>query len=227
LEWIYSSGGGTIVDGEGEITINNPKAAEALTWAASTIGTVTPEGVLNYSEEEARGVFQAGNAVFMRNWPYAWALSQAEDSAVKGKVGVAVLPQGAGEGAQHAAALGGWQLAVSKYSNNAEPAIELVKYLTSYEEQKRRAIEGAYNPTIEKLYQDKDVLAATPFFGDLYQVFVNAVARPSKVTATKYNQLSSEFFSAVHEVLSKQAEPEARLEDLASRLDRLSRGGRW
>jgi hypothetical protein len=31
----------------------------------------------------------------------------------------------------------------------------------------------------------------------------------------------------VHEILSGQAKPEPRLEDLESRLDRLSRGGRW
>lgn len=227
LEWIHSWGGGTIVNDEGEITIDNPEAAEALTWAASAVGSVAPEGVLNYSEEEARGVFQAGNAVFMRNWPYAWALSQAEDSAVRGKVGVAILPKGDGEGAQHTGVLGGWQLAVSKYSPNAEVAVDLVRYLASYEEQKRRAIVGAYNPTIAELYQDQEILAAVPFFGPLYEVFTNAVARPSKVAGAKYNQLSSEFFSATHEILSGQAEPKARLEDLASRLDRLSRGGRW
>ena len=69
LEWVDSFGGGQIVDAEGKITINNPKAADALTWAASTVGTIAPEGVLNYSEEEARAVFQSGNAIFMRNWP--------------------------------------------------------------------------------------------------------------------------------------------------------------
>ena len=83
-----------IVDADGKITINNPQAAQALDMAKGWIGTISPEGVLNYAEEEARGVFQSGNAVFMRNWPYAWALANAADSPVKGKVGVAVLPQG-------------------------------------------------------------------------------------------------------------------------------------
>lgn len=226
LEWVNSFGGGTIVAEDGSITINNPKAAEALDLAATWIDTIAPEGVLNYAEEEARGVFQSGNAVFMRNWPYAWALGNADDSAVKGKIGVTALPKGGADG-KHSGTLGGWQLAVSKYSENAELAAELVAYLTSAEEQKRRAIEGSYNPTIAALYEDEEVLAASPFFGELYETFTNAVARPSKVTGAKYNQASSEFFSAAHDVLSGKAGGSERLADLESSLDRLSRGGRW
>jgi trehalose/maltose transport system substrate-binding protein len=226
LEWVDSFGGGTIVDDQGKITINNPKAAEAIDLAGSWIGKLAPEGVLNYSEEESRGVFQSGNAVFMRNWPYAWALGNAGDSAVKGKIGVTVLPMGGTDG-KHAATLGGWQLAVSKYSANADVAADLVKYLTSADEQKRRAIEGSYNPTIAKLYQDPDVLAASPFFGDLYETFTHAVARPSKVTGAKYNQVSSEFFNAVHAVLSGKTDAATSLAALEKKLDRLSRGGRW
>jgi trehalose/maltose transport system substrate-binding protein len=150
LEWIRSFGGGEIVDAEGKITANNEQAAQALTWAAGTVRTIAPEGVLNYSEEESRGVFQSGNAVFMRNWPYAWALAQATDSRIKDKVGVAALPKG-GENGQNAGCLGGWQLAVSKYSDSAEAAIDLARYLASRDEQKRRAVEGAFNPTIEAL----------------------------------------------------------------------------
>jgi trehalose/maltose transport system substrate-binding protein len=226
LEWIDSWGGGQIVDADGKITVNNAKAAEALTWAASTVGTIAPEGVLNYSEEEARGVFQSGNAIFMRNWPYAWSLGQAPDSPIKDKIGVAALPAGGPDG-KPSGTLGGWQLAVSAYSANPELSVDLVRYLTSEAEQKRRAIEGSYNPTIESLYQDKEILAAVPFFGSLYDVFVNAVARPSRVTGAKYNQVSSEFFNAVHEVLSKKSEAPASVAALEKKLDRLSRGGRW
>lgn len=162
----------------------------------------------------------------MRNWPYAWALSQAGDSPVKDKVGVIALPKGGADG-KHSAALGGWQLAVSKYSKNPDAAADLVKYLTSAEEQKRRAVEGSYNPTIEALYKDQEVLKAVPFFGSLYDAFVNAVARPSKVTGSKYNQVSAEFFNATHEVLSRRTDAKTALAALDKRLDRLSRGGRW
>jgi trehalose/maltose transport system substrate-binding protein len=226
LEWIASYGGGTIVAEDGSITVNNEKAAQALDLAATWIGSIAPEGVLNYTEEEARGVFQSGNAVFMRNWPYAWALGNADDSAVKGKIAVATLPKGGPDGKQ-TAALGGWQLAVSQYSANAEIAADLVAYLTSADEQKRRAIEGSYNPTIPALYEDKEVLEAVPFFGELYETFVNAVARPSKVTGIKYNQVSSEFFNAAHDVLSGKASGADRLAELEGSLDHLSRGGRW
>ncbi|HMR34014.1 MAG TPA: ABC transporter substrate-binding protein [Geminicoccaceae bacterium] len=226
LEWIDSFGGGALVADDGALTVNNPKSAEALAWAASTVGSISPEGVLNYTEEESRGVWQSGNAVFMRNWPYAWALGNAPDSPIKDKIGVATLPKGGPDG-KNTGTLGGWQLAVSKYSANPDAAASLAAYLTGKDEQKRRAIKGSYNPTIEALYKDQEVLAAVPFFGDLYTTFTSAVARPSRVTGTKYNQVSSEFFNAVHEVLSGKAEPEAALASLEGRLNRLSRGGKW
>ncbi len=225
LEWIDSFGGGTIVDAEGNITIDNPKAVEALTWAASTVGDIAPEGVLSYMEEESRGVFQSGNAVFMRNWPYAWALSQAEDSPIRGKVGVAALPKGGPDG-KHTGALGGWQLAVSRYSQHPAEAADLVRYLTSYDEQKRRAIKGSFNPTIEALYRDEEVLKAVPFFGSLYDTFTNAVARPSRVTGARYNQVSAAFFNGVHAVLSGETDAGAAVRQIARKLERI-RGSGW
>src|SRR3546814_12607591 len=105
-------GGGAIVDAEGKVTVDNERAVRALELAQSWIGTISPRGILNYAEEDARGAFQSGRAVFMRNWPYAWALANAEDSPVAGKVGIAALP--VGEGGRPAAALGGQQLADRK-----------------------------------------------------------------------------------------------------------------
>jgi trehalose/maltose transport system substrate-binding protein len=226
LEWIDSFGGGPIVAEDGAITINNDKAVEALNLASTWVGSIAPEGVLNYAEEESRGVFQSGNAVFMRNWPYAWALGNAEDSPIKGKIGVSALPKGGDDG-RHTAALGGWQLAVSQYSQNPELAVDLVKYLTSAEEQKRRAIEGSFAPTIASLYEDPDIVEANPFFQELGSVLAEAVARPSSVTGEKYNQVSSEFFNAAHQVLSGESDAASSLAALESGLDRLSRGGRW
>jgi trehalose/maltose transport system substrate-binding protein len=226
LEWIDSFGGGTLIDADGRVTVDNPRAVAALQLATSWIGNIAPQGVLNYDEEESRGVFQSGNAVFMRNWPYAWALGNAEDSPIRGRIGVIALPEGGPDG-HHTGVLGGWQLAVSRYSKHPELAADLVRYLTSYAEQKHRAIEGSYNPTIPALYRDPDVLAATPFFGKLYTTFEHAVARPSRITGSKYARVSAEFYYTVHDVLSGKIAAAPALAGLQRKLTRLSRGGKW
>jgi trehalose/maltose transport system substrate-binding protein len=225
LEWIASSGGGQIVESDGEVSVNNPRAARALQLAATWVGTITPKGVLNYAEEEARGVFQSGNAVFMRNWPYAWALANGEQSPVRGKVGVAPMP--AGEEGSSAATLGGAQLAVSRYSAHPKIAADLVLHLVGNSEQKRRAIVGGYNPTIPMLYRDPDVLNANPFFDAVAGSFQRLVPRPSTVAGARYNRVSSAIWNAAHAVISGQSDADTALRSLERNLMRLSRGGRW
>jgi trehalose/maltose transport system substrate-binding protein len=226
LEWVVSYGGGTIVDADGKITINNPNAIAALELAGSWPGTISPTGALNAEEEEARTAFQTGNAVFMRNWPYAWALAQDAKSPIKDKVGVAALPKGEGEGARPAGTLGGWDLSVSKFSKHPAEAADLVLYLTSAAEQKRRALTAGFYPTIPGLYTDKDILGANPFFGSLAETFKSAVPRPSTATAGKYNQVSSAFWNAVHSVLAKEKPAKDAVADLASKLEQI-KGAKW
>jgi trehalose/maltose transport system substrate-binding protein len=199
LEWVYSYNGGTIISPDKVITINNPQAAAALDMAAAWVGTISPPGVTGFAEEDARNMFQAGNAAFMRNWPYAYSLGQAADSPIKGEFDAAPLP--AGPGGKPAAALGGWQLAVSAYSEHPDVAADVVKFFTSADEQKVRAIQGSFQPTVMSLYQDSDVIAAVPFFKSLYPVFMAAVPRPSTATAPNYNKVSTIFFNGVHDVL--------------------------
>ncbi|MBV1868323.1 MAG: ABC transporter substrate-binding protein [Marinosulfonomonas sp.] len=224
-EWIASNGGGRIVELDGSIAINNPKAAEALTLAASWVGGIAPEGVLNYKEEDARGVFQSGNAVFMRNWNYAYALAGGEDSPVRGKFAVTTLPTG-GEGTSTAATLGGWHLGVTKYSKNQDAAVELVRFLTNYENQKERAIVTSRPPTLSAVYEDADVAAQQEFIPLWKPVVDNALPRPSAATLRKYNEVSSAFWTAVHNTMSGQGSAEENLAKLEQDLTRL-KGPRW
>jgi trehalose/maltose transport system substrate-binding protein len=163
----------------------------------------------------------------MRNWPYALELSQDAKSPVKDKVGVTVLPKGGGAGGRNAATLGGWNLGVSKFTKHPKEAAELALYLTGPEEQKRRAMEGGFHPTIQSLYEDPEVLEKRPTFKELFETFKNAVPRPSAQTKGKYNQASTEFWNAVHAVLTGQKKAQASFADLKSKLEQMSRGGRW
>jgi trehalose/maltose transport system substrate-binding protein len=212
LEWLASNDGGSIIEFDGTISVNNPRAVEILEQAAGWVGTISPPGVIGFAEEDARAMFQAGNALFMRNWPYCYSLGNGPDSAIAGKFDVSPLP--AGDSGAGAATLGGWQLSVSKYSKHPEVAADVALFLASYEEQKIRAIQASMNPTIMSLYQDSDVLEASPFMGSLYDVFVNAVARPSTISAPRYNEVSTLFFNAVHSVLTGKSTADDALEEL-------------
>ncbi|NKM23144.1 ABC transporter substrate-binding protein [Rhizobium laguerreae] len=225
LEWVKSSGGGQIVEPDGTISINNEKAAAALERAKGWIGTISPPGVLAYQEEESRGVWQTGNAVFMRNWPYAYSLGNGADSAVKGKFDVMTLPVAA-VGDKPSSTLGGWNLAVSKYSEKQEAAIALVKFLASKDVQKARAIELSNLPTLTDIYDDKDVAAAQPFMPNWKPIFQDAVPRPSATAKIKYNEVSSKFWTAVHNTLSGSGSAAENLELLEADLTTL-KGDAW
>ena len=225
LEWVKSFGGGQIVEPDGTISINNEKAVMALETVKGWVGTISPAGVLAYQEEEARGVWQTGNAAFMRNWPYAYGLGNGDDSAVKGLFGVTTLPVGAA-GDTSAATLGGWNVAVSKYSANPDVAISLAMYLAGPEAQKQRAIAETNLPTIMALYDDADIAAAAPIIPQWKDVFLNAVPRPSAPTLGKYNEVSAKFWSAVHETLSGNGTAAENLELLEADLTEL-KGDAW
>ncbi len=211
---------------DGKITINNPQAIAALQTAAGWIGTITPDGVLNYSEEEARGVFQTGNAVFMRNWPYAWASRSADDSPIKDKVGVAALPKGGAEVAmlRHAGRLAARGLQVLASTPRSPPTSSC--YLTSTEVQKQRAIQGSYNPTIADAVQgpgraDRNALLR-PAVRHLRQRRAAALHGHRARSTTRS---SNEFWNAVHATLSGKTPADKSLQELQSKLDDMSRGG--
>ena len=225
LEWVKSSGGGQIVEPNGDISINNKNAAAILTTVKGWVGTISPPGVLAYQEEEARGVWQSGNAAFMRNWPYAYGLGNGADSKVKGLFEVTTLPVGPG-GKTSAATLGGWNVAVSKYSKHPKEAIALAVFLASAEVQKDRAVQLSHLPTIETLYDDADVAKAAPFIPAWKSVFQQAVPRPSAPAKVKYNEVSTDFFNAVHDIISGKTEAAAGLEALEVKLTKL-KGASW
>jgi trehalose/maltose transport system substrate-binding protein len=226
LDWISSyKGGGTIVDAQGKVTINNPAAITAIDNVAKWVGTISPTGVLNYEQEDCRGVFQAGKAIFMRNWSYAWNLLNDKESPVAGKVGITPMPKGGADGLS-TGTIGGWNLAVSKYSHNQKDAIDLVLYLTSEEELRHRALDHGYYPSMPKLYAEPKVLAISPIVKTMLDILKNVSMRPAAQTGDKYSQVSSIFWNAVHTTLSGKHPAAKSLADAEKKLNLLSRNGK-
>jgi trehalose/maltose transport system substrate-binding protein len=220
IELIASNGGGTIISDDGKVTIDNPQAAEAIGKAKGWIGSISPDGVLNYDEEASRAIFESGNAVFHRNWPYVWGTSHQAGSAIVDKVGVMPLPVGK-EGQKSSGCLGPMYYGVSKYSAKPKVAADFVNFITGPDMQKVRALKDAVNPSIPALYSDPEILAKIPFLKDNQQAFADSAVRPSGYTGTSYNRVSQAFYRTVHDMLSGGADVKSGLTSLAGRLEKL------
>jgi trehalose/maltose transport system substrate-binding protein len=220
LELIDSFGGSMMKDGM--IVINSPECIEATKFLVKCFGSIINRGSVNHSGEEVRGLFQSGNAVFMRNWPYAWSLMNEPTAEVAGKVGVMPIPPGGTKG-KPSGALGGWFLAVSKYSKHPRLAADLVKYFTDEAQQRIRS-EFSYLPTRKRFYEEANVLENNPLLGTVYDSLMNAVARPSSVFRRDYIRASTEIFNTVNTIITESVETEGFSEkDIKKYLDRLER----
>jgi trehalose/maltose transport system substrate-binding protein len=194
MEWIASSGGGTVIE-NGKITVDNPNTIAILKLAQSWVGKISPSGVTAFAEEDARNAFTSGQAAFMRNWPYVYALANdPKNSKIAGKFGYSALPHG--PNGQPTGCVGGWQFGINDQSQVKQATAAWVAYQTSDAFQKYRAINTTTPPPNDQTAKDPEVLKANPWLS----VQTNRVVRPSKL-GTKYNQGSTFIFQAVNSVL--------------------------
>jgi multiple sugar transport system substrate-binding protein len=179
LEFMRAYGGG-IMDDQGRSLLTQPATAAGLQALRDMIAKdrISTPFVTTADEEMTRHIFMRGEAIFMRNWPYAWALLNTEDSPVRGRVGVTAVPGGP----HHAAVptLGGWHLGVNRFSKHPQLAWELIAFLTSTESQRKLAVAGGLKPTRVSVYHDPEAQQEDPSLS-LFFPFVQA-ARPRPVT---------------------------------------------
>lgn len=218
LEYITSNGG-EIIDDEGNLALNTEKNREALQFMKDLIHEYKispPNTYTEMKEEEVRMLFQSGNALFERNWPYAGPLHAAADSPVRGKFALTLLPKF--EDGRHASTLGGWHVGISKYSDRKEDAWRLVDFILSYESQKRLALELGWNPGRGDLYRDPEVLRTMPHLETLRTAVESSVARP---LLPFYTQVSEVLQKAINGALSGSLPVERALEEAEAEIARI------
>jgi len=201
LEWLASSGAGDFID-NGKVTINTPQAEAVLDSFRQQIGQITPRGVTTYQEGDAHTAFVNGDAAFMRNWPYAYSIAaDPTQSKVVGKFAVTVLPHGSGSGDHSVGTVGGWQLAVSKYSKHQDAAIEFVRYMTSPAVEKFDAITNTNVPTIPSVAKDPAVVKVNPYLNPAI-AGVTRVTRPANSLKSHYNEGSQAIYQGINQILN-------------------------
>ena len=212
--------GGRILDENGQVAINRPEAVRAVTFMRDELydSRIAPLDVLTWHEEEARFAFQNGNAVFMRNWPYAYeAMGDSTQSRVAGNYAVSPMPGAPGGGST--AALGGAQLAINKFSESPDAAYRLIAYLTAPEQMIERAQAVGQYPTRPALYDDPRLAAVRSIpYEQAKRAIESATPRP--VTPI-YTEMSEILQIELHRALVRQAEPKVALDNAAKRIEAL------
>ena len=177
LEMIDGFGGDWFDVNNQSLGLNEVPGVEAAQWLTDLIETgISPRAVTTFAEPEALRNFQSGESAFMRNWPYAWAELQKQDSPVRGKIGISTmvsLP-----GVEPASTLGSWGFTLLRGSNHKDAVIKAIKYLTSAEAQRVMFIEHGYTPTVKALYEDLELIQDYPHLALLSRALNNAVLRP-------------------------------------------------
>ena len=197
MEYILSNGGALWDEKRMISALDQPAALQAVRFVRDhIIGEISGRGMLAYEEPESLALFTQGRAIFHRNWPYAWAIANdPASSKVAGRVGMSPLPGFAvGTGA---AALGGWQLGVSRYSRNPDLAWRFVAFMTGPDVQKRIALATGRAPTRTALYDDNEIAAKIPQLKSLLASFKRAVPRPTTPVYVPLSNIMQRYFSSV------------------------------
>ncbi|MEL4898120.1 ABC transporter substrate-binding protein [Crocosphaera sp. Alani8] len=194
-----------------EVGLDLPEAIEAVKFLRSTLTEqVSPPGITTYAEEEARRLFQNGDAVFMRNWPYAFGLLSAEDSPIKGKF--AIKPMVHAPKQSSGACLGGWGLGISSTSQHPDAAWEVAKFFSSEDIQRRFILSTGYVPSRRVLFNDPEILAKYPHYSQLLQVVENAALRPPIAQYAQASDILQRYLSAA---ITDQMTPEQAMNKAA------------
>jgi len=178
LEVLHGYGGHWVDATTLDVGLDRPEAIEAVRFLVSCTRDlgISPPGVATYQEEESRRIFDDGRAVFLRNWPYVWRLSQREGSGVAGRVGVESMVHA--PGGHSAGTLGGWGLGISAFSRRPALAMAFIRHATSLESQRRLCVPTGYAPALKAAYDDPELLAANTFLPELRRLHSHAVPRP-------------------------------------------------
>ena len=215
LELAFAAGGKVLSDDGTKAEIDSPENVKALKFMVDGIKSgAAPKAVTTYMEEPARRTFEAGQATFMRNWPYCYALAQ---KAAKTKGKFAVVPYPAFEGAGEAGVLGGANLVISTFSKNPGASLKFIDYMTHPERQSEDIVKFSDASPLKAVYEDPAVKKAQPFSDELKTAVEQAKTRP---VSPVYSQVSAAIYKNVNKALSGNVSPEEALKKAQSDMDK-------
>jgi multiple sugar transport system substrate-binding protein len=175
---IAVSAGGHILNDEGTEAVMDAGAVRALEilqrFAAAGL---THPSFTNTIEDDARLQFQNGEGAFELNWPFVYPAMQEGAPDIAAKTRWARYP-GVDAGTPSRVTIGGYNLAVSKYSKHPEESFAAALCMRNAEHQKFSAINDGVPPTIESIYADPEMTEAYPMKDTILEELRDPATRP-------------------------------------------------
>ncbi|MCX7599620.1 MAG: extracellular solute-binding protein, partial [Armatimonadetes bacterium] len=173
------SNGGDVVDADGAVSLDSDQALEAARFMYDVVHVhrltspelTTPEYGLHPEKH-----FWEGKAVFATERPIATFGMFQQHSPLWESVAIAPHPRGP-RGQQSVSFLGGWHYCIPRAARNPVTAAEFIRFMTSREVQKERALRGGPLPVLRDLYDDPEILAANPHYEVLREIVTTARSR--------------------------------------------------
>lgn len=193
-----------------QVGLDQPEAIQAVEFLRSTIEKgISPPGVTTYAEEETRRLFQSGNTVFLRNWPYVYSL--ASDSEIAGQF--AIKPMVHTPSHSSGACLGGWGFGISQSSNHPDEAWRVIEYFSTPEAQKEYLLSTGYVPSRRSLFTNPELVAKYSYLPKLLEVIEQSVLRPPIAQYAQASDILQRYLSAA---LTNRMSPEKAMQAAAN-----------
>ncbi|MEM1170501.1 MAG: ABC transporter substrate-binding protein [Cyanobacteria bacterium P01_H01_bin.35] len=176
-----------------EVGLDKPEAIAAVHFLRQTISQgISPPGVTTYAEEETRRLFESGNTVFLRNWPYVYPLASA--SKIAGNFDIKPMVHAPGKNS--GACLGGWGLGIAKTTKHPDEAWEVIQYFNQPEVQRKFILETGFVPARKSLFNDSILVEKFPYLPNLFPVVNNSVLRPPIPQYAQASDILQRYLSA-------------------------------
>jgi multiple sugar transport system substrate-binding protein len=193
---LIESAGTEILSGPETVDLEEGPTEKALqVMGRLARGSAAPASLSTSDEDSARLAFEAGESAFMTNYTFAYASAQAEAPDIGKVMGFARFPE-VEPGTPSKPPLGGFNLAVSSFSENQDVAFEAAACLAGKESQKTAVELDGLPPSRSDLYTDKAVTKAYPGFAQLVKESIeNSGPRP---TTPAYQDVSLAVQRSLH-----------------------------
>jgi multiple sugar transport system substrate-binding protein len=173
---LIAGAGGQIVNEQGDDEVNDT-AKRAAEIESKLANSAAPPGMSTNREDEARFGFYDGRSDYMVNWPYIYPGAAEVSEELQKNIGWARYPR-TDKDKPSRPPLGGFNIAVSAYSNNPDLAFEAAECIARPENQALSAELGGLPPTTESVYDDPKVREVYPFADELRESIDDAGPRP-------------------------------------------------